>query len=204
MSYERQRISQKDLQKVKMGRGYLAFVPMEFQSEVKSLSRDDWKQKEIRSNLLEIGNLLDPTKNASRDIPSRQCLWLLILNCLQFKGNYFCQKYTTSIYRRALHDTRLSDRQIHGSVLQFEEWRAIHLSIRLGGMGVRELSHVRYAKFHRWSNERHHDDGELHGNLNKLYGLFANRKTCCMALSQQRFSKNIVINIRSKNSSFST
>ncbi len=41
MSYERQRISQKDLQKVKMGRGYLAFVPMEFQSEVKSLSRDD-------------------------------------------------------------------------------------------------------------------------------------------------------------------
>jgi len=36
------------------------------------------------------------------------------------------------------------------------------------------------------------------------YGLFANRKTCFMALSQQRFSKNIVINIRSKNSSFPT
>ena len=41
--------------------------------------------------------------------------------------------------------------------------------------------------------------------LKKLrYGLFANRKTYFMALSQQIFSNNIVINIRSKNLSFPT
>ena len=32
------------------------------------------KGERIGSNLLEIGNLLDPTRIASRDIPSRQCL----------------------------------------------------------------------------------------------------------------------------------
>ena len=47
------------------------------------------KGKRIRSNLLEIGNLPDPTRIASRDIPLRQCLRLPVLNCLQFKGNYF-------------------------------------------------------------------------------------------------------------------
>ena len=47
------------------------------------------KGERIRSNILEIGNLLDPTRIPSRDIPSHQCLWLFILNCLQFKGNYF-------------------------------------------------------------------------------------------------------------------
>ena len=46
------------------------------------------KGERIRSNLLEIGNLLNPTRIASRHI-SRQSLWLLILNCLQLKGNYF-------------------------------------------------------------------------------------------------------------------
>jgi len=47
------------------------------------------KGERIRNNMLEIENLLDPTRIASRHIPSRQCLWLLILNCLQFKANYF-------------------------------------------------------------------------------------------------------------------
>jgi len=47
------------------------------------------KGKRITSNMLDIGNLLDPTRIASRDILSHQCLWLLILNCLQFKRNYF-------------------------------------------------------------------------------------------------------------------
>ena len=47
------------------------------------------KGERIRSNILEIGNPLDPTRIASRHIPLRQCLWLLILNCLHFKGNYF-------------------------------------------------------------------------------------------------------------------
>jgi len=51
----------------------------------------------------------------------------------------------------------------------------IHLPIRLGGLGVRELSHVRFAEFIGVMDgippllPQHHDDGELHGKLNKLY-----------------------------------
>ena len=52
----------------------------------------------------------------------------------------------------------------------------IHLPIRLGGLGVRELSHVRHAEFIGGVMDgippllpQHHDDGELHGKLNKLY-----------------------------------
>ena len=49
MSYERRRISRRDLQKAKMGRRYLAFAPMESQSEVKPTSRNGWKLKESAS-----------------------------------------------------------------------------------------------------------------------------------------------------------
>ena len=49
------------------------------------------KGEHIKSNMLEIGKLLDPTRIMSRDISSRQCLWLLILSCLQFKGNCFAR-----------------------------------------------------------------------------------------------------------------
>ena len=52
----------------------------------------------------------------------------------------------------------------------------VHLPIRLGGLGVRELTHVRYAEFIGGEMDgipsllpQHHDDGELHGKLNKLY-----------------------------------
>ena len=48
--------------------------------------------------------------------------------------------------------------------------------INLGGLGVRELSHVRYAEFIGGIMDgippllpQHRDDGELHGKLNKLY-----------------------------------
>jgi len=52
----------------------------------------------------------------------------------------------------------------------------VHLPIRFGGLGVRELSHVRYAEFVEGVMDsitpllpQHRDDGELHGKLNKLY-----------------------------------
>ena len=48
----------------------------------------------------------------------------------------------------------------------------IHLPIRLGGLGVRKLSHVRFAEFIDGIPPllpQHHDDGELHGKLNELY-----------------------------------
>jgi len=76
------------------------------------------KGERIRSNMLEIGNLLDPTRIPSRHIPSRQCLWLLILNCLQFKGNYFVINIPPQ-FTEELCTTLVS--AIPGSVLQFEE-----------------------------------------------------------------------------------
>jgi len=52
----------------------------------------------------------------------------------------------------------------------------IRLPIFLGGLGVRELSHVRFAEFIGGVMDgippllpQHHDDGKLHGKLNKLY-----------------------------------
>ncbi len=37
------------------------------------------KGERIKSNMFEIGKLLDSIRIASREIPSCQCLWLLIL-----------------------------------------------------------------------------------------------------------------------------
>jgi len=51
----------------------------------------------------------------------------------------------------------------------------IHLPIRLEGLGVRKLSHVRFADFIGGVMDgitpllpQRHDDGELHGKLNKF------------------------------------
>lgn len=51
----------------------------------------------------------------------------------------------------------------------------MHLSIRLGGLEVRELSHVSYAEFIGGIMDgispllpQTHDDGKLYGKLNKL------------------------------------
>ncbi len=51
----------------------------------------------------------------------------------------------------------------------------IHLPIRLGGLVVRELSHVKFAEFIGGVMDgippllpQHYDDGELYGKLNKL------------------------------------
>jgi len=48
----------------------------------------------------------------------------------------------------------------------------IHLPIRLGGLGIRKLSHARFAEFICGVMDgippllsQHHDDGELHGKL---------------------------------------
>ena len=125
--------------------------------------------------MLEIGNLLDPTRIASRDIPSRQCLWLLILNCLQFKENYFVRnippQFTEGFDKLMGQCFSLKSEELS----TFNKIR-IHLPTRLGDLGVRELSHVRYAEFTGGIMDgippllpQHHDDGELHGKVNKLY-----------------------------------
>jgi len=104
--------------------------------------------------MLEIGILLDPTWIASRIIPSRQCLWLLILNCLHFKGNYFVRnippQFTEGLCTRL--DSAIDKLMGQCFCLKSEELSTfnkirIHLPIRLGGLGVRELSRVRYAEF---------------------------------------------------------
>ena len=112
------------------------------------------KGERIRSNLLEIGNLLDPNRIASRDIPSRQCLWLLTLNCLQFKGNYFVRNIPPQFTEELCTTLDSAIDKLMGQCfsLKSEELSTfnktrIYLPIRLGGLGVRELSHVRHAEF---------------------------------------------------------
>jgi len=133
--------------------------------------------------MLEIGNLLDPTRIASRHTPSRQCLWLLILNCLRVKGNYFVRnippQFTEELFTTL--DSTIDKLMGQCFSLKSEELSTfnkirIHLPIRLGGLGVRELSHVRYAEFIGGIMDgippllpQHHDDGKLHGKLKTLY-----------------------------------
>jgi len=141
------------------------------------------KGERIRSNMLEIGNLVDPNRIASRHIPSCQCLWLLILNCLQFKGNYFVRNIPPQFTEEFCTTLDSAIDKLMGQCfsLKNEELSTfnkirVHLTIRLGGLGVRVLTHVRYAEFIGGVMDgippllpQHHDDGELHGKLNKLY-----------------------------------
>jgi len=90
-------------------------------NEVFVTERLKTKGERIRSNMLEIGNLLDPTRIASRHIPSRQCLWLLILNCLQFKGNYFVRNIPPQFTEGFCTTLNSAIDKTHGLVLQFEE-----------------------------------------------------------------------------------
>jgi len=140
------------------------------------------KGERIRSNLLKIGNLLDPTRIASRDIPSRQCLWLLVLKCLQFKGNYFVRNIPPQFTEElcTIIDSAIDKLMGQCFCLKSDELSTftktrIHLPIRLGGLRVRKLSHVRFAEFIGRVMDgvppllpQHHDDGELHGKLNNL------------------------------------
>ena len=112
------------------------------------------KGERIRSKVLEIGNLLDPTRITSRDILPHQCLWLLILNCLQFKGNYFvrnippqfteglCTTLDSAIDKLMGQCFCLKSKELS----TFNKTR-IHRPISLGALGGRELSHLRYTEF---------------------------------------------------------
>jgi len=138
------------------------------------------KGERIRSNMLEIGNLLDPTRIASRHIPSHQCLWLLILNYLQFKGHYFVRNIPLQFTEGFCTTLESAIDKLMGQcfslkseeVSTFNKIR-VHLPIRLRGLGIRVLSHVRYAEFIGGVMDgippllpQHHDDGELHGKVN--------------------------------------
>jgi len=64
----------------------------------------------------------------------------------------------------------------------------IHLTIRLGGLVVRELSHVRYVEFIGGIMDgippllpQSHDDGELYAILNKIYVEYWIGESCLMS-----------------------
>ena len=101
------------------------------------------KGERIKSNMLEIGKLLEPTRIASREILSRQCLWLLILNCHQCKANYFVRSIPSQ-FTEGFCTTLDSAVEKHMSQCFNEESEElstfnkirIHLPIRLGGLGL--------------------------------------------------------------------
>ncbi len=99
--------------------------------------------------MLEIGIILDPTRIASGVIQSRQCLLLLILNCLQFIGNYFVRNISPKLIEELYTTLDSAIDKLMGQyfslksedLCRFNKAR-INLPIRLGGLGVRELSHA--------------------------------------------------------------
>eukprot|EP00957_Ditylum_brightwellii_P066082 5012437-Ditylum_brightwellii.AAC.1 len=48
------------------------------------------KATKIRSELKQIETRLDPSLFPDPQLTVRQCLWLLIMRCLQHLGNYLC------------------------------------------------------------------------------------------------------------------
>ena len=108
----------------------------------------------IAENLNEIGELLDPMAICPQEVPSRQCLWLLTLICLQFKGNCFIRhippQYTES-FCRFIDDevNNLVDRcyKIKQEKLLIFNSARIRLLIKLVGIGIHKLMDVRWSKF---------------------------------------------------------
>jgi len=106
------------------------------------------------SNISEISELLDPNAIVAKEILSRQCLWLLTLICLQFKGNYFVRhippQFTQSFCSRM--DNEIKSLITKCFLINFEKLptfteRRIHLPIKLGGIGVRQLERLRWTEF---------------------------------------------------------
>ncbi len=112
------------------------------------------KSKKIISNLRKISGTLDSNAIIPAEIPTRQCLWPLILTSLQFKSNYFVRhippQFTESLCDQI--DSEISNMtakcfQIDFSTLSPFLQKRINLPIKLGGMGVRQLKKRRWSEY---------------------------------------------------------
>ena len=114
----RQRNSLKILQKLREGELEGSYKQQQFnasQREYVEADSKDGERENIYSGQVSWLHIQRLGRNIAR--------WQWILNWYKITP---CKKYSTSVYRRALHHTWLSDRQTHGSMLLSEEWWAIY------------------------------------------------------------------------------
>ena len=112
------------------------------------------RSKEFISNLQEISDLLDPNAIAPAEIPTRQCLWLLTLICLRFKGNYFVRHIPpqfTGLFCNQI-DVEVNKLVSKCSHIDFANLSnfvktQIPLPIKLGGIGIQQLSTLPWNKY---------------------------------------------------------
>ena len=61
----------------------------------------------IKSTIFSTWETMDPNKILKPEIPSRQCLWCLLLSCLQHLGNYWARhlpSHLTDIFYKKVDD----------------------------------------------------------------------------------------------------
>ena len=100
----------------------------------------------IGNDLSAIEERMDPTHLLCPEVPARQCLWQLILRCLQFKGNYIARhlppRFTGDFCRTidskldSLIETAIG---VNLATLPPFAKERCRLPIRLKGLGVRDL-----------------------------------------------------------------
>ena len=108
----------------------------------------------IGTELSTIEERMDPDTRLSPEIPSRQCLWQLILRCLQFRGNYlarhvppqftgtFCDSIDAKI--NSLINTAIGVNLNSTSPFNTERCR---LPVCMKGLGVRDMNRRRHSEY---------------------------------------------------------
>ena len=114
----------------------------------------EYKANKIMSDFNLIEMKLGAHHLSAPEIPSKQCLWQLILRCLQFKGNYWARHLplhmTTSfchIFDKGIQKlTKVAVEVDFDSLSNFNKER-YRLPIRKQGLGVRDLSTHRNEEY---------------------------------------------------------
>ena len=114
------------------------------------------KANRIVGDLDTIGQRMAPHVIAAPELPSRQCLWQIILRCLQHKGTYWCQhlppEITAAFSRRidlAINQLVLLATEIDLIGIETSDFtkERCQMPMRSKGLGIRELEDRRNTEF---------------------------------------------------------
>ena len=91
---------------------------------------------------------------AAPEIPSRQCMWQLILRCLQFKGNYWARHLPPSmtasfcqIFDKGIQKLVKVAIDVDFDSLSVFTKESYQLPIQKQGLGIRDLTTCRHDKY---------------------------------------------------------
>ena len=124
-------------------------IPIRSEEYIKEFLRV--KANKISKTIEDTGNKMNPTQIMKPEMPGRQCLWQILLRCLQHVGNYwarhipsnqtesFCKTVDKPIYN--LITTTL---ELDTTIISETTKERIRLSVRFKGLGMRSLEDRRY------------------------------------------------------------